>query len=31
VLTEIAPVQIEVPRETNSTFDPQIVKKRQLG
>ena len=23
------PVEIEVPRDTNSTFDPQIVKKRQ--
>ena len=29
VLTEIGPVQIEVPRETNSSFEPQIVKKRQ--
>jgi len=29
VLTEIAPVEIEVPRDTNSSFDPQIVKKRQ--
>jgi transposase-like protein len=29
VLTEIGPVEIEVPRDTASTFDPQIVKKRQ--
>ncbi|MBN3459756.1 IS256 family transposase [Mycobacterium sp. DSM 3803] len=29
VLTEIGPVEIEVPRDTNSTFDPVIVKKRQ--
>jgi len=29
VLTEIGPVQIEVPRDTDSSFDPQIVKKRQ--
>lgn len=29
VLTEIGPVQIEVPRDTNSSFEPQIVKKRQ--
>ena len=29
VFTEIGPVEIEVPRDTNSTFDPQIVKKRQ--
>lgn len=29
VLTEIGPVDIEVPRDTNSTFDPQIVRKRQ--
>jgi transposase-like protein len=29
VLTEIGPVEIEVPRDTGSTFDPQIVKKRQ--
>src|ERR1700689_865790 len=29
VLTEIGPVEIEVPRDTESTFDPQIVKKRQ--
>jgi putative transposase len=25
VLTEIGPVEIEVPRDTNSSFDPQIV------
>ena len=29
VFTEIGPVEVEVPRDTNSTFDPQIVKKRQ--
>jgi len=29
VLTEIGPVEIDVPRDTGSTFDPQIVKKRQ--
>jgi transposase-like protein len=29
VLTEIGPVQIEVPRDTESSFDPQIVRKRQ--
>lgn len=29
VLTEIGPVEIEVPRDTNSSFEPQIVKKRQ--
>lgn len=29
VLTEIGPVEIEVPRNTGSTFDPQIVRKRQ--
>ena len=29
VLTEIGPVEIEVPRDTASTFDPQIVRKRQ--
>lgn len=29
VLTEIGPVEIEVPRDTSSTFEPQIVKKRQ--
>lgn len=29
VLTEIGPVEIEVPRDTDSSFDPQIVKKRQ--
>jgi putative transposase len=29
VLTEIGPVQIEVPRDTNGSFDPQIVRKRQ--
>jgi putative transposase len=30
VLTEIGPVEIEVPRDTASTFEPQIVKKRRL-
>src|SRR4029077_15499480 len=29
VFTEIGAVEVEVPRDTNSTFDPQIVKKRQ--
>lgn len=29
VLTEIGPVEIEVPRDTDSTFQPQIVRKRQ--
>jgi putative transposase len=29
VFTEIGPVEVEVPRDTNSSFDPQIVKKRQ--
>src|SRR5580693_8102895 len=29
VLTEIGPVEIEVPRDTESTFEPQIVRKRQ--
>jgi putative transposase len=29
VFTEIGPVEIEVPRDTNSTFDPVIVRKRQ--
>jgi hypothetical protein len=29
LLTEIGPVEIEVPRDTESTFEPQIVKKRQ--
>ncbi|MFV9454466.1 IS256 family transposase [Rhodococcus sp. NM-2] len=29
VLTEIGPVQIQVPRDTDASFDPQIVKKRQ--
>ena len=28
VLTEIGPVTIEVPRDTESTFEPQIVNKR---
>ena len=29
VFTEIGPVEIEVPRDTNRSFDPQIVRKRQ--
>jgi transposase-like protein len=29
VLSEIGPVEIEVPRDTNSSFEPQIVKKHQ--
>ncbi len=29
VWTEIGPVEIEVPRDTESSFEPQIVKKRQ--
>lgn len=29
VLTEIGPVEIDVPRDTDSSFAPQIVKKRQ--
>lgn len=29
VLTEIGPVEIEVPRDRDASFDPQIVKKRQ--
>jgi putative transposase len=29
VFTEIGPVQIEVPRDTESSFEPQIVRKRQ--
>jgi putative transposase len=29
VITEIGPVQIEVPRDTDSSFDPKIVRKRQ--
>jgi putative transposase len=29
VLTEIGPVDIDVPRDVNSSFDPQIVRKRQ--
>jgi len=31
VLTEIGPVEIEVPRDTNSSFEPKIVKKYQRG
>jgi len=29
VLTEIGPVEIEVPRDRDSSFEPQIVRKRQ--
>ena len=29
MLTEIGPVEIQVPRDTDASFDPQIVKKRQ--
>jgi putative transposase len=29
VLTEIGPVQIEVPRDRDASFDPQVVRKRQ--
>ncbi|MCH6471214.1 IS256 family transposase [Sinomonas terrae] len=29
VLTEVGPVQIEVPRDREGTFEPQIVKKRK--
>lgn len=29
VLTEIGAVEIEVPRDTDSSFDPQVVRKRQ--
>ncbi|KXF55183.1 transposase [Rhodococcus sp. SC4] len=28
VLTEIGPVDIQVPRDTDASFDPQIAKKR---
>ena len=31
VLTEIGPVEVEVPRDTNSSFEPKIVKKYQRG
>lgn len=29
VLTEVGPVEIDVPRDRNGTFDPKIVRKRQ--
>jgi hypothetical protein len=29
VLTEVGPVQIDVPRDRDGSFDPKIVKKRQ--
>ena len=31
VLTEVGPVQIEVPRDRDASFAPQIVRKRQRG
>lgn len=31
VLTEIGPVEIDVPRDTDASFTPQIVKKRHDG
>lgn len=29
VLTDIGPVEIEVPRDRDGSFDPQVVRKRQ--
>jgi putative transposase len=29
VVTEIGPVEVEVPRDRQSTFEPKIVRKRQ--
>jgi putative transposase len=29
VLTDVGPVQVEVPRDREGTFEPKIVKKRQ--
>lgn len=29
VLTEVGPVQIEVPRDRDASFEPQLVKQRQ--
>src|SRR3954452_1721799 len=29
VLTDIGPIEIEVPRDRNGTFDPKLVRKRQ--
>lgn len=29
VITEIGPVEIDVPRDTSSSFEPKIVRKRQ--
>jgi transposase-like protein len=29
VLAEVGPVEIEVPRDTEATFEPQIVRERQ--
>jgi putative transposase len=29
VLIEIGPIEIAVPRDTMSTFEPQIIRKRQ--
>jgi putative transposase len=31
VLTEVGPVQIEVPRDRDGSFEPVIVRKRQRG
>jgi putative transposase len=30
VITEVGPVQVEVPRDRDGTFDPQVVRKRQV-
>jgi putative transposase len=29
VLTEVGPVKLDVPRDRDSSFEPQLVKKRQ--
>jgi transposase-like protein len=29
VLTEVCPVEIDVPRDRNGTFEPKLVRKRQ--
>jgi putative transposase len=29
VLTEVGPVDLDVPRDRDSSFEPQLVKKRQ--
>jgi transposase-like protein len=31
VLTEVGPVEIEVPRDRGRSFEPRIVKKRSVG